>query len=181
MFRSYCCPQCGNENIYSLSSIYKAGQSRVEVSGLTYNGGVGFFSGSGVQSSHLSQRCAPPSKPRLWQYVFLWLLFWWGGGLAIRVVFTFIVALITIPLVWTTYITQRLFNFDLFAAISPLLEVVTWGIEGILNIYTVTKPYIFPVFLGYLCWLWFSHSRHWGTSYRQWSNSYICLRCNLIF
>lgn len=181
MFRSYCCPQCGNENVYSLSSVYKAGRSRVEVSGLTYDGDIGLFSGSGVQSSQLSRECAPPEKPQLWQYVLLWLLCWWCGGLAMRAVLSAIVICITIPTIWASALTEHLFQFRLFSAASSLLEAVTWVIEGILSIYTATKPYIFPIFLAYLCWLWFTHLREWRARNRQWSHSYICLRCNRVF
>lgn len=177
----YSCPICSNEEVFNLPVIYEMGRSRCEVSGFTYNGDIGVFNGSGTKSSLLSERCAPPKKPSYFEVFLLGTIcfFFLGEFLfkALLVVIIFILRLFCTAIV--TF-TAHFLNLSLIASFMELLTDALDNIDYITGL--VPLKLVMLVLIAYHIYrVWYYQNRVWPKNYQRWRNSFICLRCNVIF
>lgn len=181
MQTSYCCPKCANENVYSLPVVHEQGRSRISLSGLTYDGELGAFGGSATSSSSLSQRCAPPEKPRFFLLLLLGVACWFFGEFLIKFLLSAVIVTIIAILGIVTGFTVSLFNINLLELSENVVGVAGDNIDDVTNIFTLLKPLLVVPFVYYLYRIWYYRNWVWTKKYQRWRNSYICLRCNSVF
>lgn len=128
---NFYCPGCCNEEVYSLSAIYEMGRSRFETSGFTYDGDIGVFSGSGIKSSLLSQRCAPPEKPRYFLIFVLGIICSLWGELLIKGLLSAILLVVFLILLGINDLTKYFLNLNLHKLYTSIVSVAGDNIDNI--------------------------------------------------
>lgn len=177
----YSCPVCSNEEVYNLPAIYEMGRSRFEVSGFIYDGDIGVFSGSGIKSSLLSERCAPPKKPSYVEVLLLGTIcFFFLGEFLFKALLVLIIFILLFLCTAIVTFTAHFLNLSLLASFIDLLTDALDNIDYITGLVPLKLLILFLI-AYYVYRVWYYRNRVWPKTYQRWRNSFICLRCNDIF